>query len=224
MARHRIAAIGGDGIGQEVIAAGLEVLAALAAARAGPRARDHELRVGLGALPAHRPDDAGGRPRAAARVRCDLLRRRRRARHPRRRHALGPAPRDLPGLRPVRQRPPGAAAAGRQGPARGRGPGRPRLGGGAREHRGRVRRRRRARASRPAGGGRDRGRDLHPHGLRADHALRLRARPRAPQAAPDAGHQVERPAPRHGHVGRDLCRAREAVSRTCAPTRSWSTR
>ena len=31
MARHRIAAIGGDGIGQEVIAAGLEVLAALAA-------------------------------------------------------------------------------------------------------------------------------------------------------------------------------------------------
>ena len=63
---------------------------------------------------AHRPDDAGGRPRAAARVRCDLFRRGRRARHPGRRHALGPPARDLPGLRPVRQRPPGAAAAGRQ--------------------------------------------------------------------------------------------------------------
>ena len=35
MARHRIAAIGGDGIGQEVIAAGLEVLAALGAREPG---------------------------------------------------------------------------------------------------------------------------------------------------------------------------------------------
>ena len=37
MAAHRIAAIPGDGIGQEVIAAGLEVLAALRARAPGLR-------------------------------------------------------------------------------------------------------------------------------------------------------------------------------------------
>ena len=51
VARHRIAAIGGDGIGQEVIAAGLEVLAALGAREPGLAARGRELRLGLGALP-----------------------------------------------------------------------------------------------------------------------------------------------------------------------------
>ena len=51
MARHRIAAIAGDGIGQEVIAAGLEVLGALRRAQPDLALEVDELRLGLGALP-----------------------------------------------------------------------------------------------------------------------------------------------------------------------------
>ena len=53
---------------------------------------------------------------------------------------------------------------------------RPRLGDRAREQRGRIRRPWRTRASRPARGGRHRDRHLHPPRRRADHALRLRHR------------------------------------------------
>ena len=52
MKTYKIAAIPGDGIGKEVIAAGLEVLDALAA-RDGGFARRRSLRLGLGLLPQH---------------------------------------------------------------------------------------------------------------------------------------------------------------------------
>ena len=89
-----------------------------------------------------------------------------------------------------------------------------RLGDRARELGGRVCRRRRPRAPGLAAGGRDRRRDVHPRRRRAHHALRLRARPLAAAQAPDRRHQVERPAPRHGDVGRDRRRGRRASSPT----------
>ena len=214
MAAHRIAAIPGDGIGQEVIAAGLEVLEALRARAPELRPRGADVRLGLGSLPPHRTHDARGRPGSAARIRCHLFRRGRRPGHPGRRHALGPAPGDLPGLRSVRQRASGAPAARREEPAAGRRAGRSRLDRGAREHRGRVRRRRRPGAPRPARGGRHRARGVHARGLRPDHALCLRARPHPPEEAAHPGHQVERPAPRHGAVGRDLRGGGARLSRT----------
>ena len=78
MTSHRIAVLPGDGIGKEVIAAGAEVLKALAAREPGLESRAASLRLGLGLLSRQRPDDAGRRPRPAARLRCDLLRRGRR--------------------------------------------------------------------------------------------------------------------------------------------------
>ena len=45
--------------------------------------------------------------------------------------------------------------------------------------------------------------DVHPRRRRAHHALRLPAGAVAAAQAPDRRHQVERPAPRHGDVGRD---------------------
>ena len=61
-------------------------------------------------------------------------------------------------------------------------------------------------------------------GVDAHHALRLRARPLAAAQASDRRHQVERPAPRHGAVGRDRRRGREASSPTSPGTRCWSMR
>ena len=54
MKTYTIAAIAGDGIGPEVIAAGVEVLTALRRARRRLRARGRALRLGLGLLPAPR--------------------------------------------------------------------------------------------------------------------------------------------------------------------------
>ena len=47
--------------------------------------------------------------------------------------------------------------------------------------------------------------------------------PLAPAQAPDRRHQVQRPAPRHGDVGRDRRRGRGASSPTSPGTRCWST-
>jgi tartrate dehydrogenase/decarboxylase/D-malate dehydrogenase len=44
MPRYRIAVIPGDGIGKEVIPAGLEVLKAVASARAGPAGKHVDVR------------------------------------------------------------------------------------------------------------------------------------------------------------------------------------
>ena len=64
MRRYRIAVIPGDGIGKEVIPAGLEVLEALAEREGGIEFAFELLRLGIGPLSRDRPDDAGGRPRA----------------------------------------------------------------------------------------------------------------------------------------------------------------
>ena len=186
--------------------------------------RRRALRLGLGLLQEERHHDAPRRPRAAAEVRRHLLRRGRRARRARPHHALGPAPRDLPAARPIRQRPADPGAAGhRQPAAQGRREG-ARLGHRPRELRGRVRRPGWPVASRAAARGRDRGRHLHPHRRHPDHALRLRARPLAAAQAPDRRHQVECAALRHGDVGRDRRRGGARTSPTSPGTRCWSTR
>ena len=61
MRSHKIAAIPGDGIGPEVIAAGLEVLEVCAERDGGFRLDVERLRLGLGLLQAARRDDAGRR-------------------------------------------------------------------------------------------------------------------------------------------------------------------
>ena len=118
MREYKIAAIPGDGIGVEVIAAGLKVLEVLAGRDGGfglnvehfPWSSDYYHKHGH-YIPEGGLDEL-------KHVRRDLLRRGRRARRARPRFALGPAPADLPGLRPVRERAPRARAAGRQEPAR----------------------------------------------------------------------------------------------------------
>ena len=54
--------------------------------------------------------------------------------------------------------------------------------------------------------------------------LRLRARAQPAAQAPDARHQVECPAPRHGDVGRDLLRGRATATRTSRRSACWWTR
>ena len=61
-------------------------------------------------------------------------------------------------------------------------------------------------------------------GVDPDHALRLRARPVAAAQAADRGHQVQRAALRHGDVGRDRGRGRARSFPTSPGTRCWSTR
>ncbi len=108
MKTYRIAAIPGDGIGIEVVAAGLRVLEALAERDGGFELDVTQFDWGSerykreGAL---MPEDGAD---AAARLRRHLLRRGRRARRARPPDALGAAARDLPAARPVRERPPDA--------------------------------------------------------------------------------------------------------------------
>ena len=156
MREYSIAAIPADGIGPEVIAAGLQALETLE-----QRAGDFKLHVkhfdwGSDYYKKTRPHDAGGRPRAAQGLRRHLLRRRRRARRSRPHHAVGPAAADLPGLRPVRQRAADPDPAGHLLAARRRRPRRSRLGDRARELGRRVCRPGRAHAPRAAGGSRQR--------------------------------------------------------------------
>ena len=107
------------------------------------RYRDSRLPVVLPVVPRARRDDAARRPRPAPRLRRDLSRRRRLPGRPRPRLAVGPAPADPPGLRPVHQPATGAAPRGHPRPAPGPRPGRRRHPLHPREHRGRVRRPRR---------------------------------------------------------------------------------
>ena len=184
MKTYQIATIPGDGIGKEVVPAGQQVLEALAAASSALPVRVRELRLGRRLLPRARRDDAGRRPGRTARQGRDPVRLGRRSAHPRPHHALGPAPEDLPGLRPVRQRAADAHPARHRRPAQALRPGRPQLGHRARELRRRVLRRRRPRAPGPPDRSGDRRVDDDPRRRRAHHALRLQAGPvAAPQAA-----------------------------------------
>ena len=176
MKTYRIATIPGDGIGKEV-----DPRRPAGAARRWPQPsgalplRVRELRLGRRLVPRARRDDAGRRPGRAARQGRHPVRLGRRPAHPRPHHAVGPAPEDLPGLRPVRQRAAHAHPARHRRAAQAlqaRGPG---LGHRARELRGRIRRRRRPRAPGPPDRGRHRRVDDDPRRRRAHHALRLQA-------------------------------------------------
>ncbi len=171
-------------------------------------------RLGRRLLQEARPHDAGGRARPDRKTRRDPVRLGRPSGHSRPHHPVGPAAGDLPAVRPVRQRPPDPRAAGHHLAAAPRERQRARLGDRARELGGRVCRRRRPRAPGLAARGGDRRLDVHARRGRAHHALRLQAGAVAAAQAADRRHQVERPAPRHGDVGRDRQRGRTPTSRT----------
>jgi tartrate dehydrogenase/decarboxylase/D-malate dehydrogenase len=140
---HRVAIIGGDGIGPEVIEAGCRVLEALADAEGDFGFAFRPLRLGLGPLPSPRRHNAGRRPVAAGESRRDLLRRGRRSFAPGRPHPVGLAARHLPGLRPVRECAADPVSAGDRRPSQAGARSGDRLGNRAGEQRGRVRGRRR---------------------------------------------------------------------------------
>ena len=71
----------------------------------------------------------------------------------------------------------------------------------------------RPRPSRPPGGGRHRDGDLHPCRRHPDHAHRLRHRRRPAAQEADRRHQVQRAEARHGLLGRGRRRGRRANSR-----------
>ena len=141
----------------------------------------------------------------------DPVRLGRRPAHPRPHHAVGPAPEDLPGLRPVRQRAPDAHPARHRRPAQALRPGRPELGHRARELGRRILRRRRPRPPGPPDRGRHRRVHDDPRRRRTHHALRVQAGAVASTQAADRHHQEQRPAPRDGDVGRDRAADLEGV-------------
>ncbi len=203
MRQYRIAAIPADGIGPEVIAAGLEALDAVAARDGGFNLVVDEYDWGSAryrARGALMPADGLDQLRSADAIYFG---------------AVG-AP-DIPdhitlwGLRlPICQGfdqyanvRPTRILPGVTSPLRNAGPGDLDWLIVRGEQRRRICRTWRPCPSRPAGGGRHRGRHLHPRRRRADHALRLRPGPRPAAQAADGGDQIQRPAPRHGVLGRD---------------------
>ena len=96
MRTHRIAAMGGDGIGPEVVAAGVAGSQSLRRARWSVQAGISGFRLGLGLLQEARRHDAGRRRRSAAQIRRHPVRLRRRSRHPGPHHVVGSASGDLP--------------------------------------------------------------------------------------------------------------------------------
>ena len=223
MKTYAIAAIPGDGIGTEVVAAGVEVLAAIAKRDGGFAFKVRSLRLGRRVLQEARPHDAGERPRSDPQARRDPVRLGRASGDSRPHHALGPAPRHLPAVRPVRQCAPDPRAAGDHVAAAQRERQRARLGHRARELRGRIRRRRRPGASGLAAGSRDGRGDVHARRRRTDHALCVPPGAVAAAQTADRRHQVQRATSRHGDVGRDRGRDRRPSSRTSPGTRCWST-
>ncbi len=214
MKTYRIAAIPGDGIGTEVIDAGVEVLKALAAREGKLRVPVRSLRLGRRVLQEARPHDAGERPRPDPPSRRHPVRLGRPPRYPRSHHAVGTAARicqpfdQYANVRPTRILP------GITSPLRAVNGQGTRLGHRAREFGGRICRGRRPRSPGLAAGGRHRRLDVHPRRRRADHALCFQARALPSAQAADRRHQVERSAPRHGDVGRDRSRGRRANSPT----------
>ena len=214
MKTYAIAAIPGDGIGTEVIAAGVEVLHALAKRDGSFNFKVDHFDWGSEYYKKHgrmMPED--GRDQITE-ARRHPVRLRRRARRARPHHAVGPAARDLPAVRPIRQCPPDPHAARHHQPAAQRERQGARLGDRARELGRRICRRRRPRAPGLAAGSRNRRVDVHPRRRRAHHALCVQAGAVAAAQAAHRRHQVQRAAPCHGDVGRDRGRDRGASSRT----------
>ena len=191
-------------------------------ARRPLRLQGRSLRLGRRVLQEARPHDAGERPRPDQEARRHPVRLGRPSRHSRPHHAVGPAARDLPAVRPVRQRPADARSARHHLAAAPRERQGARLGDRARELGRRVCRRRRPRPSGLAARGRHRRRHVHPPRRRAHHALCLQAGTVPSAQAPDGRHQVQRPAPRHGDVGRDRASRSRPSSPTSPGTRCWS--
>ena len=105
MRTHKIAAIPGDGIGPEVIAAGLEVLEACAERDGGFGLKVEHFDWGSDYYKQHGVMMPPGGHEQLRRFDAHLLRRRGRSRRARPHHPVGAAARDLPAARPVRQRP-----------------------------------------------------------------------------------------------------------------------
>ena len=202
MARQRtfrIAAIPGDGVGGEVIAAGRAVLDAVAPGALEweefPWGCEYYQRTGrmmaADGLARLREFDAIYFGAVGLAVRS------------RPRQPVGPAAGDLPGVRPVGERPAGPVPPRCDQPAA---EGRPDLAGLGRdpgEQRGRVRGLRRPQPVQPRPGRRSGGPvgAVHRDRLRADHPLRLRS---GPHSQPPQGHQRHEEqcaAVRHGAVG-----------------------
>ena len=214
---HRIAVLAGDGVGPEVVDEARRCVDELKLEIEWSDldwGSDHWVEHGV-----MMPPDAVERLLAFD---FDPARRRRAARHPRPRHALGAAAADPPAPRPVGQRPSRAAARGRAVRARRPRARRHRHGVRARELRGRVLRRRRPRAPGPSRRGRHRDGRVHARGHRARRRARLRARRRAARRRHERD-QVQRVALRLRALGRGRRRGRRAPSRTSATsTCSWT--
>ena len=174
----RIAAIPADGVGLEVVEAGRAVLDALAAASENRFAFEwQDFPWGSDFYAQHgKMMDEDGLEQAQG-VRRHLLRRRRVADRPGPRQPLGPAPEDLPELRPVGQRPPGRVPPRHSEPAAQGRRHRPELGRGPRELRRRVRRPGRTQPVRRGDGRRCQSTLFTRGRLRAHHAVRVRPRP-----------------------------------------------
>ena len=210
--QYRIAAIGGDGIGPEVVAAAIEVLDRLATATGAfslawtvldwNSAR--YLKEG-----SYLPDNALDRLRAHDAILFGAVGSREVPDHDSLwglRLAICQGLDQYANVRPTRVLP------GMSSPLRNAGG--TRLGDRARELGGRVFRPGRTQPSRGTPRDRHRGLDLHADRGRTHPPLRLRARPFASRQAPDAGYQVQCPAFRHGTVGRGLLRGRSRLIRT----------
>ena len=145
MRTHKIAAIPGDGIGPEVIAAGVEVLRSAPSATAASRSTVEHFDWGSDYYKKHgvmMPEDGRDQIRGFDAILFGAVGAPGRARP---HHPVGPAARHLPAVRPVRQRAPDPHPAGHHQPAaRRRRPG-ARLGDRARELGRRICRRRRPR-------------------------------------------------------------------------------
>ena len=217
---HKIAIIPGDGIGQEVVPAALEVIE-----RAAPQVLQMtEFPWGCEFYLRNGRMMDRGRVRSAAAVRGDLPRRDRRPARAGSHLGLGADPAAPPALRSVRQSAADAAAARRRHAARGPDDGRHRHGLRARELRRGVRRARRAPARRHAARGGRADRPLHAARHRADRALRVRGGVQA--AAPQARQrdQVQRAAALDGAVGQGRRGGREGLSGRSSGASTTSTR
>ncbi len=175
MAAFRIAVIGGDGIGPEVIDQ------AIRSRRRRPQPRSGRPRMESAALELHslskdRANDAARRLGHPSPARRHSSGRHRPSRRARSHHAARPAAAHAPQIRSVRQSPPRLPVRRRPVAAARQGTRFHRHDGLSREHRGRIRADRRP--ALPGHAARDRHPDEHLHAprLRAHHARRLRGR------------------------------------------------
>ena len=187
----KLGVVAGDGVGPEVTAEGLDVLAAVARIE-GIRLRDRPLRPGGRTLPEDRRGPARRRDRAAARLRRHPARRRRPPRRPPRRSRKGnlaPPPLRLPPVHQPEARP---ALYGCRVPDQGQGARRHRHGRRPGEQRRPLRRRRGVHSQGNTRGSGDPDVDQYPRGRRAHDSIRLRA---GAAAAPRSAHSAVSPPP-----------------------------